>query len=90
MAQTLDDRLDEAINKRNQIAANKQRIEGRLEAARKSRDEVEAECREKGVDPKKLNKTIKQLEDRYRASVEDLEAKVATAGEAINPFLKES
>lgn len=90
MAQTLDERLNEAIERRDKLAANKQRIEGRLEAARTARDQVEAECREKGVDPDNLDRTIEQLEERYRAAVEDLEVKVAAAEEALSPFLKES
>lgn len=90
MTQTLDQRLDEAIRKRDNLAAAKQRIEGRLEAARKSRDQIEKECRDKGVDPEKLDATIEQLEARYRAAVEDLETKVAAANEALTPFIKES
>ncbi len=90
MTQTLDQRLDAAISRREDASAKKQRIEGRLEAARTSLDTVESECREKGVDPEKLDKTIEQLEVRYRTSVEQLEQQVENAETALAPFLKES
>lgn len=90
MSNSLDDRLDAALERRTTVEAKKQRIEGRLEAARKSLSEVEAECQEKGIDPAKLDTTIEQLEERYRASVEQLEQQVAEAEAALVPFLQET
>lgn len=90
MTQTLDDRLDEAIRRRDDAAAKKQRIEGRLEAAKTALEEVEAECREKGVDPENLDATIDKLAERYGAAVEQLEQEVEAAESALAPFLKES
>ncbi len=87
---SLDERLSAAIERRSSLAEKKQRIEGKLESARKSLEDVEAECRAKGVDPSALEETINQLEERYRSSVEQLEAQVAAADEALAPFLKES
>ena len=88
--QSLDERLDAAIARRNAVAEKKQRIEGRLESARASLKAVEAECREKGIDPDNLEATINQLEEKYRSSVEALEQQVADADAALAPFLKES
>lgn len=90
MVQTLDARLDTAIQRRNDLIAQKQRFEGKLEAARKSLEEVESECRLKGMDPHQLGQTIEQLEERYQASIEQLEQEVSEAEAALAPYLKES
>jgi len=90
MAQTLDDRLAAATRKRNDLDAQKQRIAGKLEAARKALADVEAECREKGIDPDKLPETIKKLSERYEAMITKLEQEVETAEAALAPYLKES
>jgi predicted nuclease with TOPRIM domain len=87
---TLNTRLDEAIQQRNDLVAKKQRVEGRLEAARTTLSQVETECRGKGIDPDKLDETIEQLQTRYQALVEQLEGEVQAATVALAPYLKES
>lgn len=90
MAQSLDARLDEAIRRRDAAAGKKQRLEGKLEAARAALATVEKECRERGVEPDKIPSTIDQLEARYRGAVEELERLVAEADQALAPYIKES
>lgn len=87
---TTDERLAAAIKRRETLVAQKQRAEGRQEAARKSLAEVEAECRAKGLEPDRLDAAITQMEDRYREAVENLEREVAAAETALAPFLKEN
>ncbi len=89
MAQT-EDRLDLAIKARDDLAGKKQRIEGRLEAAKKALGEVETECRTRGIEPADLDKTISQMDERYRVEIEALEQGIAAADAAIAPFLKET
>jgi chromosome segregation ATPase len=86
----LDERLEAVIKRRDDLAAKKQRVEGRLEAARKALDEVEAECRSKGIDPANLDSTITTMDERYRMSIETLEQGVAAGEAALAPFLKET
>ena len=90
MTQTLDDRLDVVVQRRNDLQAKKQRIEGRLEAARSSLAEVEGECRAKGVEPAELDATIEKLTTHYTTLIEKLEQQVEQATAALAPFLKES
>jgi chromosome segregation ATPase len=90
MTQTLDQRLDAALTRRTDALATQQRIEGKLEAAKKGLETVESECRDKGVEPESLDKTIEQLEERYSTSVEQLEQQVEVADAALAPFLQES
>jgi len=89
MSEDLDKRLDAALEKRTDLEAKKQRLEGKLDAARKNLTEVENECREKGVEPEDLDETIDKLTDRFRGLVEQLEAEVADADAALVPYLKE-
>ncbi len=88
--ETLDSRLEAALNRRADLAAEVQRITGKLEAARKNLEEVEAACREKGVEPDKLDETIEKLTERYESDIEKLEQEVDAASQALAPYLKES
>ena len=90
MTQTLDIRLEQAVQRRNELVSEKAKLEGRLEAAREDLASVEAECREKGVEPDDLDSTITKLTTRLETLVSKLEAEVSAADEALTPFLKES
>lgn len=90
MSDDLDQRLDAALERRSDLEAKRQRLEGKLEAARKNLAAVEAECREKGVDPDKLDPTIAKLTKKYQSLVETLEQAVESADAALAPYLKES
>lgn len=90
MGDTLDQRLDAALERRSDLEAKRQRLEGKLESARKNLSAVEAECREKGVDPDKLDDTITKLTDKYQSLIETLERAVEEADTALAPYLKES
>ena len=86
----LDQRLETALKKRSQVDSNVQRIKGRLEAAQKALSEVEAECREKNVDPEKLSDVIAKLQARYEQEVVSLETQVQQAEQALTPYLGDS
>jgi len=82
----LDKRLDAATERATKIESRKQRLVGQLEAARKSLEEVDAECRAKGVAPEELDGAIKKVRGRYQALVEKLERDVADAEVALAPY----
>ena len=90
MTTDLDRRLDAALERRSDLEAKRQRLEGKLEAARKNLEAVEAECRKKGVEPDKLDETITLLSDKYTKLITTLEQEVQAAGTALAPYLKES
>ena len=90
MTTDLDRRLDAALERRSDLEAKRQRLEGKLEAARKNLEAVEAECRKKGVEPDKLDETITLLSDKYTKLIITLEQEVQAAGTALAPYLKES
>jgi len=85
----LNTRLAAAMKKRNEIEAQIQRIQGKLEAAQKSLETVEDECRAKGVNPAELDATIAKLSDLFRQQVEAFEQRIALAEKAIAPYTGE-
>lgn len=88
MAST-DERLDAVLKRRDALSAEVQRIKGRLEAARNTQSEIEAECREKGIEPDKLETTIEKVTTRYNDLVTQLEQEVEAASQALDPYLQE-
>jgi hypothetical protein len=86
MSQDLDARLKTAVEKRDRLAAEAQRIAGRKEAAEKALQDVESEIRAKNLDPDTLDETIQQLDDAYSASVESFEQEITAATEALAPY----
>jgi len=89
MTVDMDARLKEAVRRRDLVADNVKRIEGRLEAARQSLADAEKECRDRNIDPDKIDEHLTRLETRYAELVEALERDVEAAEQAINPYLKE-
>jgi len=89
MAMTTDERLEAALKRRDELAADVQRIEGRLEAARTSLTEIEEECRSKGIEPDQLDATIQKVQTRYESLVTTLEQEVEAASAALDPYLQE-
>jgi len=84
----IDDRLKKAVQLRDELNSNVQRISGRLEAARKNLSEVEKECRDKGYDPDTLSETVKSLQEKYERAVASLESQLQTAQTSLQPFME--
>jgi len=76
-------RLDKAVKKRDRLGVEIERLKGRLEEAQSQLKTVEERCREKKLDPKKLNNTIKRLETKYLESVENLESELEEVEEQL-------
>ena len=62
-------RLDAVIARRDKAARNKERAQGRLDSARNSLASVEAEIREKGVEPEKIDEMIEAVERKLEKLV---------------------
>ena len=86
----LDRRLEVATKRRETLASECRKLEGKLEAAEASLQSLEEECRTKGVDPNKIDVLIEQLQSKYEALVKQLESDIAAADQALTPFLKET
>lgn len=82
-------RLDEVIARRDSVERDTQRLQGRLEAALGEVARIEGECRAKGLDPAKLDASIKALQKRYVTAVSELETQVEQAEKDLSPFLRE-
>lgn len=85
----LNRRLEAASKRREALAAECRRIEGKLESAEANLLAVEAECRAKGVDPDNIDTVIDRLSSKYKDLVAQVESEVAAADAALAPFMKE-
>lgn len=82
-------RLDAVIARRDKAARNKERAQGRLDSARKSLESVEAEIREKGVEPEKIDEMIEAVERKLDKLVVSLESKMDETERDLAPFLED-
>lgn len=85
---SLNQRLQAAITKRDQLSSDAQRIAGKKEAAEKSLKDVQDEIRKKSLDPDTLEDTIAQLETSFEEAVQKFENDVNAAEEALAPYLE--
>jgi len=85
--QDVDRRLDTAIQRRDKLDSDVQRILGKLESAKQTLMEVEDACRKKGIEPNQLEVTINKLRERYMDSVSTLETKIEDSEKALAPFI---
>jgi predicted nuclease with TOPRIM domain len=84
----LDQRLADAVKKRNKLEAEAQRIAGRREAALNALQTVEKEISDRGLDPENLSDTVADLRTRYETAISELEQGVSDAHTALNPYLE--
>jgi chromosome segregation ATPase len=89
VAENLDKRLEEAIKRRDTLAAGVQRVEGKKEAAEAALVAVEDEIRAKNLDPDTLSESITQLEEALQAEVSQFEADLESAETSLSPYLKD-
>ena len=82
-------RLDAVSARRDKAARNKERAQGRLDSARNSLASVEAEIREKGVEPEKIDEMIEAVERKLEKLVVSLEGKMDDAERDLAPFLED-
>ncbi len=83
------ERLNAAIARRDRAGKSVQQLQGRLAAAQEDVAKIEAECKERGVPPAKLDQAITQLEKRYDKAVSAFEADIEDAEGKLAPFIQE-
>ena len=87
-ANSLKDRLDAAISRRDALALKHQRVMGRIEENEAAMEALRVDCRAKNLDPDRLDATIAQLEAALEHTLSELEAQLATAEVALEPYAK--
>jgi len=82
--QTIQDRLNAALQTRSKLQDQRSRLQGKLDAARQELTKLTADCKSKNIDPEKLSELIRGLEARleqklgeYEAALRDLEQKLS-------------
>lgn len=85
----LDKRLENVIQRRTNLVAQIQRIEGKKQHAEDNLRAAEEACRAKKVDPNTIDATIDKIKKMFEGKVEELEQEVEKAEELLAPFLGE-
>ncbi len=83
-------RLEKIQQRMDTSNAAVERTMGRLESARASLSSVREECKEKKIDPDKIDAVIEALSKRYETQASDLEADISKAEKELSPFLGET
>lgn len=81
-------KLDELNERRSSLLNKIERIKGRKEQGETRLKELEAECKELGVDPEDIEETVAALETRLQKSLFDLEKDMEEAEARMAPFLE--
>lgn len=84
-----DHNLNALIQRRDRLRENVQRVQGRLDSARRELALVEDECRKKKVDPQQIDAVIDQLQQRLTQETARLAQAMSDAEGKIAPFLEE-
>jgi len=82
--------FEEASKKKDRVNGDLQRLQGKQESAQASLGAVEKECRDRGVEPEKLDAVIDKLQGRYIKAVANVVEKTDEAEENLKPFLGQS
>ncbi len=78
--------LQDATRRRTEIVAKVERLKGRLEEAETNLTAVEDECRSKKIEPNQIDDAISKLEARFGKEMKTLQAAMAKAESALEPF----
>jgi predicted nucleic acid-binding Zn-ribbon protein len=81
--------FDDLVKRRDSTQEVVQRIQGRLDAARKDLSVVEDECSKKGVKPEQLDSAIQQLNKKLETAVAEFSAKIQEAEKTVTRFLED-
>lgn len=77
MAEDLQSQFRASVARRDQALQRVQRLQGRLQAATEALELLEQQCRDKGIDPARLDEYISKLESRYESEMENFDSQVA-------------
>jgi len=73
-----DERLQACISHLTKLEATRNQLAGKLAAAETQLSDIEGECRQRGLDPEKLEAICQQLETTYAGMVAALEKGIET------------
>ena len=76
-----------ATEKRDRVNGELQRLQGKQESAQANLEAVEQECRDRGVEPEKLDAVIDKLQKRYIKAVGEVTRQVDDAEEKLKPYV---
>lgn len=76
--------LEQLVNKKMDIERRRERLLGKLEAARASLTELDKRLLERGIDPDTLEKEIIRLKEERQKAIKELNQALLEAEQVIN------
>lgn len=70
-------RAEKFRKSREDLQAKRDRLRGHVEAAEKALQEAESACREKGIDPDKIDEVMEKLRNHYHTQLDAAEQAMA-------------
>ena len=84
----VEERLLKAIEKRDNLSGEIQRIQGKKQAAEQALRNIEQEIREAGLDPETIEETLQKLEVALEKNIQDYESQLGTVEQQLNPYME--
>lgn len=79
-------RFADAMKQRERLTRQHQQLLGRYEEARRRRQEVEADCRGRGIDPDNIDQFLEHLREVYSDSIAEIERCNAEAAAKLKGY----
>lgn len=79
-------KLASLTRKREELSSKKYQLQGTLKAARERREEIRQKCRDKNIDPDKLDETIEKVRNAYHSKIEEVAKLVSEMEQKIKAF----
>jgi predicted nuclease with TOPRIM domain len=86
MTNETTDRLEAATARRREVASRTERIKGRLEEAQTNLAAVEQQCRDRKIDPDRIDEAVEKLHKRYEKAVSAIENDLSRVEDSIRPY----
>lgn len=83
------ERLEEIQRRAKEANAKVQKFKGKYEQAEAALESVRQECRDKKIDPDKIDTVIEKLEERFDEHASKLEKDIERTEKQLAPFLGE-
>lgn len=80
-------RLESIRRRLSKVNADLQNLRGQYESASKAVAEIESECREKNIDPDRIDEIIEKLNEKFEHEASELEGMITKAEKDLAPYL---
>jgi phage shock protein A len=85
-----EQRLQKAIEKRDRLKTEVDKLKGRLEEAQERKKQIEEKCKSKNIDPSKLEELVTKVTEKYKAALASFETAIESLEQELLKFERKS